>query len=134
MEETELYKVYLAGLIDGEGSVLLERVRVTEHRSPAVSISTTSLELFDGLVEKYGGTISHKKEKEGYLPAYQYRVRTNKALALLEDIYPYLKHIQKRARAKFLLDNYKKVTVRNGKYNEEQLKIKLKFEEDFFKL
>lgn len=130
----ELYKAYLAGLIDGEGSILLEHAHSNEYRSPAVSISTTSLELFDGLVEKYGGTISKKHEREGCKTAYQYKVKTNKALKMLEDILPYLKHQQKIARAKHLVNKYKTVTQRNGKYNEEQLKNKIKFEEEFFEL
>ena len=113
--EKELYKAYLAGLIDGEGSILLERVHANEHRSPAVSIST-------------------KKERNGNLPAVQYKVKGDKALTLLNDILPYLKHYKKISRAKHLIDNYKNVTARNGKYSEEKLKLKLQFEEDFFKL
>ena len=132
--EKELYKAYLAGLIDGEGSILLERVHANEHRSPAVSISTTTPELFDNLIETYGGSISTKKERNGNLPAVQYKVKGDRALALLNDILPYLKHYKKISRAKHLIDNYKNVTARNGKYSEEKLKLKLQFEEDFFKL
>lgn len=132
--EKELYKAYLAGLIDGEGSILLERNNPNEHRSPAVSISTTTPEIFEGFVENYGGSISKKKEREGALPAFQYKVRGNKALILLQDILPYLKLHKKINRANHLVNNYKNVTVRNGKYSEEKLKIKLQFEEDFFKL
>lgn len=132
--EKELYKAYLAGLIDGEGSILLEHAHSNEYRSPAVSISTTTPELFNNLVETYGGSISNKKERNGNLPAVQYKVKGDKALILLNDVLPYLKHYKKINRAKHLVENYKNVTVRNGKYNEEKLKRKLQFEEDFFEL
>ena len=46
----------------------------------------------------------------------------------------YLRVEQKRARAKWILENYHRVTKRNGKYDGESLKRKKEFEEQFFYL
>ena len=131
---TELEKSYIAGLIDGEGSILLERPKTTEFRHPAISIATTTIELIDFLPDLCGGNISSKQEKDGYLSAFSYKIRGDKALDLMQNILPYLKCKNKIARAEYLLKHYKENTVRNGKYNAEQLKKKQEFEENFFKL
>ena len=43
MNETE--KAYIAGIIDGEGSIMLQRFHAKEYPSPCVSIASTTLEL-----------------------------------------------------------------------------------------
>lgn len=53
---------------------------------------------------------------------------------ILKHISPYLRVDKKRNRAIWILENYEKVTPRNGKYNSELHKKKLLFEEVFFKL
>jgi len=45
-----------------------------------------------------------------------------------------MKEPRKVNRAKFLLENYKAVTLRNGRYSSKQLARKLRFEKDFYKL
>jgi hypothetical protein len=45
---------------------------------------------------------------------------------------PYVKEPEKRRRILLILNDYKKVTSRNGKYNTKMLQNKLTFEEDFF--
>ncbi|WP_291651355.1 hypothetical protein [Clostridium sp.] len=40
---TETEKAYIAGIIDGEGSVMLQRIHKNEHPSPCVSIASTTL-------------------------------------------------------------------------------------------
>lgn len=45
MIETE--KAYVAGIIDGEGSIMLTRFHKNEYPSPCVSISSTDIELLE---------------------------------------------------------------------------------------
>lgn len=133
MEEKD--KGYLAGLIDGEGSILLQNNRKGEFRSPAVSISTTTPEIIDFVSNFYKVNIISKKSlKEGYLPETVITIRTDEAIRLLKDILPYMRHHKKIKRANHIVNNYKKVTVRNGKYNSKQLEAKLQFEKEFFEL
>ena len=56
------------------------------------------------------------------------------ALKLLEAVEPYLVIIAKKERAKLILNEYKKLTLRNGKYTSEQLKLKEDFYNNFIKI
>ena len=49
-------------------------------------------------------------------------------------IEPYLVIKKKKARANHIISNYKKVTVRNGRYNDEQKLAKEQFYTDFMAL
>ena len=53
---------------------------------------------------------------------------------MLSEISEYLLEPNKKARADLILNKYKEVTPRNGRYSEEKLRQKLQFEEDFFNL
>lgn len=127
----EIVKSYIAGLIDGEGSILL--TKKNKWRYPAVSISSTTIEMLNFLIPLYGGCISQKRHlNKNYLTEYQYSVVYDKAILLLKDILPYLKHPIKKQRAELIINDYKKVTKRNGKYNSEEIKRKEEFENKFF--
>lgn len=45
MLETE--KAYIAGIIDGEGSIMLTKFHKNQYPSPCVSISSTDMELLE---------------------------------------------------------------------------------------
>jgi hypothetical protein len=52
----------------------------------------------------------------------------------MNKIEPYLVITKKKLRAKFIIENYKKITMRNGKYTDETRKIKEQFYIDFMAL
>ena len=134
---TETEKAYIAGIIDGEGSIMLTRFHKNEYPSPCVSISSTDIELLEWLknTTKVGRIINKKNyNKERHKDSYTYRVIYNDALRLLEEIEPYLIIEKKKLRAKHILENYKKVTPRNGKYSEELKYKKEQFYIDFMAL
>lgn len=59
---TEPEKAYLAGIVDGEGSIILQKFHSNEFPSPCVSIASTTLELLSWVKETIGkGTIKSKK-------------------------------------------------------------------------
>lgn len=130
---------YLAGFIDGEGSVSLnqprDRRRRFRFRDPSVEVSSTSLCILEDFRAALGGCVcKHKKYKEHHAQAYSWRVSGRKALHLLGLIAPLLRVPKKKARAIYLTENYLRVTPRNGKYNEESIKAKQDFEQGFFEL
>jgi len=130
-------KAYIAGIIDGEGSILLTKQSKTQHHSPEVSVASTDVELLEWMKSLIGkGTIIRKKNYNSskHKNSYAYSVVKDSAIRLLEEILPYLVINKKKARAEHILKKYKIVTVRNGKYNEEQLDAKLKFYKDFVAL
>ena len=122
--------------MDGEGSVLLTKHnKSSRFRYPAVSMSSTTEEFIDFMVDNHGGyKCNHKIYKSHHKPSWTWELIYDKAINFLTYISPFLLDPIKKARADHILTNYKKVTVRNGKYTENQLKEKLKFEEDFFLL
>lgn len=59
---TETEKAYIARIIDGEGSIMLQKFHTNEYPSPCVSIASTTLDLLKWIkytIEK--GPIINKK-------------------------------------------------------------------------
>jgi hypothetical protein len=130
-------KAYIAGIIDGEGSIMLLSFHRNQQPAPCISISSTTLELLNWVKEKIGtGSIISKKnyntEKHKY--SYTYTLRYDAAIDLLSEIADYLVIGTKKKRAQLILNDYKNVTSRNGRYTEEMLKQKQLFYEKFMVL
>jgi len=126
---------YIAGLIDGEGTVTLTRKHKNENRQLCISISSTEKELLDFVLSATGvGKITNKRaSKSHHTPSFAYAVYNRQALALLEQILPYLRSY-KRDRAALILKNYLSVTPRNGKYTPKLLTQKSEFEDEVFSI
>jgi hypothetical protein len=133
MENVEA--AYLAGIIDGEGSITLTRMHSKEFRRPCISIASTDLELLCYINSFVGGRINYKKN---YFPdkhknSYTLIIKKKETVMfVLSKILPYLRIERKIKRTKWILNHYNIVTPRNGKYTPEMLKAKLQFEEAFF--
>ncbi len=123
MNNTE--KAYVAGIIDGEGTITLTRRRKNETPCPHISVANTNLEMLEWLRSKLGGIIcSKKKYQPHHKQSYTWTIKlAGKCLQLLSDIRPYL--IIKRQHADLLINEYRKVTPRNGKYTPEMSLRKL---------
>ena len=135
MKDTE--KAYIAGIIDGEGNIMLQRFHVGEYPSPCVSIASTTLKLLYWIKDIVGkGTIINKKNynPEKHQDCYSYTIKYNDAIKLIKDIYPFLIVPTKKKIAELILKRYKEVTPRNGKYSEEMLKAKLDFYNEFISI
>ena len=127
---TETEKAYIAGIIDGEGSIMLQRIHKNENPSPCVSITSTTLELLEWVKNTVGkGRIISKKNYniEKHKDCYSYVLRRNNAIQLLNDIYPYLIINTKKKRAELIISTYKSITPGNGYYTEEILTLKEEF-------
>ena len=84
MELTEFEKGYIAGIIDGEGSILLTRFHANEHRSPCVSVASTTKEILSFLKEKCGGSVAVKKKyADHYKDSWTWSVKRDRAIELL---------------------------------------------------
>ncbi len=131
---TEIEKAYIAGIIDGEGSIMLQRFHTNQYPAPCVSIASTTIELLTWLKDTIGyGVIIKKKNynPEKHKLSYSFVIKQNNAIKLLEDIYPYLIIESKRKRAEMIITQYKSLTPRNGRYTDEQLAKKEMFYEEF---
>jgi hypothetical protein len=126
---------YIAGLIDGEGTVTLTRHHKGESRRLVVSVANTELKLLRFLVERIGtGRITKKcTTSDRHTPSFCYAVRSRQALALLQQVTPYLLSY-KRQRALMALASYEALTPRNGKYSAEGKELRSTFEAAFLSL
>jgi len=139
MDRTRVQKLpsataaYIAGLIDGEGTITLTREHSTENKRLVVSISNTERALLDFARDSIGaGKITNKRTySEKHTPSYAYKITNRQALSLLEQIAKYLRSY-KRGRATLALKTYISVTPRNGRYTAKLQAAREQFEKAFF--
>lgn len=130
-------KAYLAGIIDGEGSIMLIRFHKNQFPAPCVSVASTSLELLEWIKSKTGvGVI---KSKKNYKPdihqySYTYTVKYNDAISLLLDVASYLVIPEKKTKALMIISEYKQLTPRNSRYSEYLLEKKSNFYNRFISI
>ncbi|EPY2305867.1 LAGLIDADG family homing endonuclease [Clostridium sporogenes] len=134
---TNEQKAYIAGIIDGEGSIMLLKFHGNQFPSPCISISSTTIELLEWIksVTKIG-TIKRKKNynPEKHTDSFTYTIKYNNAINLLIEIEPYLVIKSKKDRARLIIEKYKSVTPRNGKYSNEMLGAKEEFYKEFINI
>ena len=122
MKETE--KAYLAGIVDGEGTVTLMKHHKNETPTPCVSVANNNLNLLNWIKIRLGGVIvSKKKRLIHHNDSYVWSVRQDRAIRLLGEIKKYL--IIKKPQADLIVNKYKSVTHRAGKYTPGMLKNKM---------
>lgn len=126
---------YIAGIIDGEGTVTLTRTHRGENRRPIASISSTELALLEYVRGVVGaGRITRKARTRSYhSPSFAYCLSSRQALSLLRQVSGYLQTYQSQ-RARLLLEDYIRLTPRNGRYTSQQRAEKQAFEARFFAL
>ena len=132
---TKEEKAYLAGLVDGEGTVTLARQSKSQQPQPRLAISNNSLELLEWVRRKPGcGVIIRRTpRKDWHNTSYVWQAqRAGSVLNVLTEIKPYL--ILKKAHAALLLSSYKACTPRNGKYTPDALDAKLRLVDDIRRL
>ena len=118
MEEVE--KAYLAGLVDGEGTVTLMKHHGNETPTPNATIANNNLELLEWVKTKVGGMVVSKKRRlPHHSNSYAWVIRQDRAIRFLEEIKQYL--IVKRQQAELITTTYKLVTHRAGRYTPEML-------------
>ena len=85
---------YIAGIVDGEGSIAISRYTYCGHYEYRlrVNITLTYSDIPQEMVELFGGTISLRKpKKETHKLAYAWVISCNAAVDFLKQIQPYLR-------------------------------------------
>jgi hypothetical protein len=128
---------YVAGIIDGEGTITLTKMHPNEFRRPCISIASTDKDLLIYVRSLIGGVINNKKNynPEKHKDSFVLYIKNKSdVFDALKHITPFLRVQQKRERAKWLLAQYENVTPRNGKYSPKLQRQKIEFEEQFFQI
>jgi LAGLIDADG-like domain len=130
---TSVDAAYLAGLLDGEGTITLSRRHAAECRQLVVSIANTEPRLLEFVLQRVGaGKITRKRfAATAHTPSLTYSISNRQALSLLEQLQPFLRS-HKRMRAELVLPHYVTVVPRNGKRSVERMLLRLEFEKQFF--
>ncbi len=126
---------YLAGLIDGEGTITLSRRNLNKPRALVVTVSNTEINILKHVQEITGvGKITNKRiSKIHHTPSFTYQVANRQALEMLGQIFEHLKS-HKAARARLVLKEYIRLTPRNGRYSPEQIQEREIFIEEFLRI
>ena len=97
---------YIAGIIDGEGSIILTRMHDKEHRRPGITIASTDKELLLYAQSLIGGTIINKKNynPEKHKNSYTLNITKKEVFPALKQISPFLRVNKKRLRALWILE------------------------------
>lgn len=112
MASMKLSRAYLAGLVDGEGSIgIYRRKAETLTRevafTPVFKIGMTgdiAKEIILQMRDKYGGDFWTRAYDHGYKPCHMLAIKGKKILKLLEDVYPHL--LVKREQARIILEYF----------------------------
>jgi hypothetical protein len=125
---------YVAGLIDGEGTISLTRKHRHDNLQLSVSISSTERPLLQYVLKTVGaGRITNKRSYQSHhTPSVTYTISNRQALALLEQIHVFL-HTYKARRAQLVLRDYIRLTPRNGKYTPALARARTVFIEKFLR-
>ena len=129
---------WLAGILDGEGTITLLARDPPRFRQPTLSVTSTDREILLALQALIKGNISrHTRadKKAEWRQAWIWKLNgADNVLQVLACVLPHLRCPKKRRRSEYLLSRYKHVTRRNGHYTSEERELKQKFEEKFFLL
>ena len=114
MEEWKL--AYLAGIIDGEGTITIAKSKIRKGRknhlySLRMSVGNSDKRLIDWLKENFGGSIHIMREGHGR-KFYQWTLGSKDTYRLLKEIKKY--SIIKEEQADIGIEFYKKTLRRNS--------------------
>lgn len=106
---------YLAGIVDGEGSISLYRRKGGFLPYPVVTIDSIDLELLEFVVHVAGGNVVTKKRyKDHHSQTYSWRLVHRPAVIFLSQILAHLKINRKRRKAALLVAEWDFCTPHPG--------------------
>lgn len=113
---------YMAGIIDGEGSICVYSFFASPHQrngkrylrhSTMLSVSNTSTALMDWIVERFGSKMrTVKRTRQDWKQAYHWQVGYARAAEILQAVLPYL--VIKRRQAELLIEFQELGSFRGG--------------------
>lgn len=89
---SEVDKSYLAGIMDGEGTITVWKSDRYDHRVLCVAVVMTKRHAVDMLHVEYGGCLKlYASKKPEWADKWRWQVKSRKAQRVLEELLPYLR-------------------------------------------
>lgn len=115
----EIERAYLAGLIDGEGSIMLVGRNRANGPMLRVNVSNTDRRLLDWLAERFGGTVrvmwrSQQEVRPNERVCYSWQRDCRQCREVLEAALPYLISKREQARVAIAFSSTQKNVGRAG--------------------
>lgn len=114
---------YVAGLLDGEGTILIYKVR--DYYQLSVRITNTDLRVLESLKNLFGGDIGSKCEKisKRTRPCWTWQIQGQKSAELLVELYPYVLVKRDQTRLALEFQTHKMLLKREGALKEEHVRL-----------
>lgn len=129
-----MIEAYTAGFLDADGTLSLGKSYATQpdySRTPVVEFYNCDKNILETIQKCWGGHIRATKQTNlNHNISYQLKLSGNDAFQLLSEVLPFMIHGKKKHRAKLIVENYKRLTPRNGFYTEELKAEKIKLIND----
>lgn len=130
---------YISGFFDADGHITLSSMNKGKNKTVCIGFTNIDLNLLEEIktfIDKEisgKGSISKRTSKEvHHSDCYNLVYRYNVGLLVAEKINS--RHYKKKEKIKLVLEKYKSLTPRNGKYTDDMLKMREKFINEFFSL
>lgn len=114
---------YVAGLLDGEGTILI--YKVVDYYQLSVRIVNTDLKVLESLKSLFGGCISGKCEKisKRTRPCWTWEIQGPKAAELLVELYPYVLVKRDQTRLALEFQSHKCLLKKEGSSKEVNIRL-----------
>ena len=123
---SKLTAAYLAGLIDGEGSLEIQRIKGDQYKNgisyqARIRICMTNKEIIKWLYESFGGYFCERViEDKNFKNSYEWTLRNNRLVKpFINKTYPYLRVKKKHAE---IIKRFLKTFNKNS-YNRTETKL-----------
>lgn len=117
---------YLAGIIDGEGSIAIEiqsqsirHNRKCDYYSLRLVVINTNIQLLNWIQSNFGGTIKQRKPVANRRQCYTWNLCSHNAAHVLQNCYPYM--IVKKAHVDVFLEFAKTMSHGNMRLSDKLL-------------
>lgn len=91
MSDDALLLAYLAGIVDGEGTIAVHRDGANRARF-VIEVKMTERIVIELLSKRFGGVIVNRKPgAEGWKPQFRWRVTAKAARSAYQELEPYLR-------------------------------------------
>lgn len=130
---------YISGFFDADGYISMLRPNKNKNKTLYVGFTNVELDILNEIktfIEfELGvkGTITKKtSNNENHSDSFELKYVYNNALKVIDNIDT--RHPKKKHRKNIIIEQYSKLTPRNGKYTEEMKEKREKMVESFFSL